>query len=128
MKSPQPIKERTILICNPKITCEEYTTKQLHFSIEETASISPQSTRRSRTFKPYNNRQAFAIFDVEELIPANHVARVVDEMIETIPDEQLFAYYTGGGRSPFHPKMMLKVILFAYSQKVYSCRKIETLI
>src|SRR5690606_15481914 len=68
-------------------------------------------------FKPYNNRQSFAIFDVEALIPEHHVARVIDEMIELLPDQQLFSYYPGGGRSSYHPKMMLKVILYAYSQK-----------
>ncbi|GAA0405185.1 IS1182 family transposase [Paenibacillus motobuensis] len=65
------------------------------------------------------------ILDLEMHIPTHHVARVIDEMIEAIPDEQLFAHYTGGGRSSYHPKMMLKVILYGYSQKVYSCRGIE---
>ncbi|WP_407640130.1 IS1182 family transposase [Bacillus massiliglaciei] len=80
------------------------------------------------TFKPYDNRQIQMILDVEALIPEHHVARVVDEMVEAVPDEQLFSHYKGGGRSPFHPKMMLKIILFGYSQKVYSCRGIEKLI
>ena len=79
-------------------------------------------------FKPYDNRQTQIIFDIEALIPEHHVARVVDEMIEAVPDKQLFSHYKGGGRSSFHPKMMLKIILFSYSQKVYSCRGIEKLI
>jgi transposase len=62
------------------------------------------------------------------LIPEHHVARVVDEMVEAVPNEILFSHYKGGGRSSFHPKMMLKIILFGYSQKVYSCRGIEKLI
>jgi len=49
-------------------------------------------------------------------------------MVEAIPDEKLFSYYKGGGRSPFHPKMMLKVILYGYSQKTYSCRGIEKML
>jgi transposase len=53
---------------------------------------------------------------------------VVDEMVEAVPNEQLFSHYKGGGRSSFQPKMMLKIILFGYSQKVYSCRGIEKLI
>ncbi|MNC18325.1 Transposase DDE domain protein [compost metagenome] len=65
---------------------------------------------------------------MEGLIPAHHVARVIDEMIEGIPDQQLFNHYTGGGRSSYHPKMMLKVLLYGYSQKVYSCRGIEKLL
>jgi len=80
------------------------------------------------TFRPYDNRQIHIIFDIEALIPEHHVARVVDEMVEAVPDEQLFSHYKGGGRSSFHPKMMLKIILFGYSQKVYSCRGIEKLI
>ncbi|WP_225434131.1 transposase [Peribacillus tepidiphilus] len=49
-------------------------------------------------------------------------------MVEAVPNEQLFSHYKGGGRSSFQPKMMLKIILFGYSQKVYSCRGIEKLI
>ncbi|WP_154669807.1 hypothetical protein [Bacillus niameyensis] len=37
-------------------------------------------------------------------------------MVEAIPDAQLFAYYTGGGRSSYHPKIMLKVILYAIGE------------
>ncbi|WP_424769456.1 IS1182 family transposase [Paenibacillus sp. sgz302251] len=80
------------------------------------------------TFKAYDNKQVHLILDLEALIPTHHVARVIDEMIEAIPDEQLFAHYVGGGRSSYHPKLMLKVTLYAYSQKVYSCRGIEKLL
>ncbi|WP_242694973.1 IS1182 family transposase, partial [Pseudogracilibacillus auburnensis] len=111
---------------NPKITSDNYNT-QLSLSIEETTTIPVTKRQLAPTFKPYNNHQSFAIFDVQDLIPEHHVARVVDEMVEAIPDTQLFAHYTGGGRSPYHPKMMLKVILYAYSQKVYSCRGIENM-
>ena len=37
----------------------------------------------------------------------------------------LLARYTGGGTSSDHPRMMLKVIVYAYAQKIYSLRKIE---
>ncbi|MCB5238259.1 transposase [Niallia circulans] len=40
-------------------------------------------------------------------------------------DEGLFFFYKGGGRSAYHLKMMFKVLLFSYSQKVFSCRDIE---
>ena len=32
------------------------------------------------------------------------------------------------GRCPYHPKMMLKVIVYAYMNNIYSCRKIEKLL
>ena len=113
-------------MCNPKITNEDYNTQMT--LLPETVEKKTQQRQLAPTFKPYDNRQIQMIFDIEALIPEHHVARVVDEMVEAVPDELLFSHYKGGGRSPFHPKMMLKIILFGYSQKTYSCRGIETLI
>lgn len=112
---------------NPKIT-DIHDTTELDFSPVETSTTLAVKRTLVPTFKPYNPRQISMIWNIEAEIPAHHVARVIDEMIETIPDADLFAYYTGGGRSAYHPKMMLKVILYAYSQKVYSCRGIEKLL
>jgi transposase len=47
--------------------------------------------------------------------------------LESIPDEQLLSHYKDGGRAPYHPKMMLKIILYGYTQKKYSCREIQKL-
>ena len=33
--------------------------------------------------------------------------------------------YKERGRSPYDPKMLLKVVLYAYMNNIYSCRKIE---
>lgn len=41
---------------------------------------------------PYNNRQVQVIFDIEELIPSHHVARLVYEMVEAISYEQIFSH------------------------------------
>jgi transposase len=111
---------------NQMITTENYNT-QLTL-LPETEEKKSSKRQLAPTFKPYDNRQIQVIFDIEALIREHHVARVVDEMVEAVPDEQLFSHYKGGGRSPYHPKMMLKIILYGYSQKVYSCRGIETLI
>ncbi|MFK4998269.1 transposase [Bacillus sp. N9] len=103
-------------MCNPKTATEKYNT-QITLPLEIIEQTPIPKRQLVPTFKPYNNHQSFVIFDIKEHIPEHHVARVVDEMVESIPDEQLFAHYSGGGRSSFHPKMMLKVILYAYSQK-----------
>lgn len=68
------------------------------------------------------------IFDIQDLIPNHHVVRVIDQMIGSVEDKVFFEQYNGGGRSSYHPKMMAKVILYAYSQKVYSCREIAKLV
>jgi len=76
-------------------------------------------------FKPYvMNQVALLPPSYEELIPENHLVRVVNEAIEKIDLSALLAQYEGGGTSSYHPKMMLKVMVYAYSQKLYSSRKI----
>lgn len=111
-----------------KTTTNNYYTMQLTLPLEDMEEKAVSKRNLAPTFKPYDNKQMHMILDLEALIPVHHVARVIDDMIEAIPDEQLFAHYRGGGRSSYHPKMMLKVILYGYSQKVYSCRSIEKLL
>jgi transposase len=60
----------------------------------------------------------------DELIPANHLVRVVNRAIERINLEPLLRKYKGGGTSSYHPGMMLKVLVYAYTQRIYSSRQI----
>jgi len=62
--------------------------------------------------------------DVEIMIPEHHLVRVVHRAVEELDMQILLPLYKGGGRSSFHPKMMLKVIVYAYTQKIYSSRSI----
>jgi transposase/ribosomal protein S20 len=50
--------------------------------------------------------------------------RVINQAIEQLNLEPLLKQYKGGGTSSFHPGMMLKVIVYAYSERVYSSRRI----
>ena len=61
---------------------------------------------------------------MDSLIPNNHLVRVVNEMIERMNIEPLLKQYKGGGTSSYHPKMMLKVLVYAYTQKLFSSRQI----
>lgn len=61
---------------------------------------------------------------LEELIPSGHLVRVVDEIIEGINIEPLIMQYKGGGTSAYHPKMLVKVIVYAYTQRTFSSRQI----
>jgi transposase len=76
-------------------------------------------------FKPYvMNQVALMPASYEEKIPADHLVRVVNEAVEKIDLNSLLAQYPGGGRSSYHPQMMLKVLVYAYAEKVYSSRRI----
>jgi transposase len=85
-----------------------------------------KKTRRSEAvvFKPYRQGQLQLPTDLSELIPEKHVVRVVDAAIERVDLRRLVSRYKGGGTSSYHPKMMLKVLVYAYTQRVYSSRQI----
>ena len=63
--------------------------------------------------------------NLDELIPEDHLVRVVNRVVEAIDLEPLMAKYAGGGTSSYHPKMMLKVLVYAYCEKVFTSRRIE---
>ena len=76
-------------------------------------------------FKEYTMGQIVLLpTNLDEMIPANHLVRVVNQFIEQMDLGPILAKYKGGGTSSYHPKMMLKVIVYAYTQRIYSSRRI----
>jgi transposase len=76
-------------------------------------------------YKEYTMGQIFLLpVDLNDMIPTNHLVRVINEFVERMDLEPLEAKYKGGGTSSYHPKMMLKVYLYAYTQKIFSSRRI----
>ena len=70
----------------------------------------------------YNRDQLILPMDLEILIPEHHLCRIVDLAVEKMDPALLVSLYPGGGRPAYHPKMMLKVILYAYANRIYSSR------
>jgi transposase len=63
---------------------------------------------------------------LEDLIEdKNHPVYVLDRVIDKIDIEPLLKTYKGGGTTSYHPRMLLKVIIYAYLNNVYSTRGIE---
>jgi transposase len=80
---------------------------------------------KKASFKPYGQHQLTLFpIDLDTLIPENHMVRVVDRAIESMETKPLFDRYPGGGSSAYNPAMMLKVVVYAYADKIYSSRKI----
>lgn len=77
------------------------------------------------TFKPYEQNQIIML-DLNSMIPKNHVVREINDAIDKMNIDMLLNKYLPGGTSSYNPRMMLKVIIFAYTQKMYSSRKIAT--
>ena len=82
--------------------------------------------KRSVVFKAYTQTQAMLLPpSLDELIAPDHPVRIVNQVLEKVDIEPLLKKYSGGGSSSFHPRMLLKVLVFAYINNVYSSRKIE---
>lgn len=134
---------KTAFSCKMKVTMPTHTKEKKDFfmsnlttthpnqNMEQTSlllpiqeQISPPKKRQiAPAFIPYNNQQSTVIFDIQELTPENHVGRIINKMVKSIKEEVFFENYQGGERSSYHPKMMVKVILYAYSQKACSYRE-----
>ena len=76
------------------------------------------------TFKPYDMNQLKLPIDLAIDIPENHLVKIVNRAIERMNLTPLLKKYKGGGTSAYHPLMMLKVLVYAYTQKIYTARKI----
>ena len=61
----------------------------------------------------------------EELIAPNHIVRLVSRAIDGMQLDTLLNAYEGGGASNYHPKMLLKVLVYGYIDRLYSSRRLE---
>jgi len=85
-------------------------------------------TRRSKKipFKPYHDKQSMLFPpNLDEMIHEGHPVRVVDRIIDKVDIQSILDTYRGGGSSGYHPRMLLKVLIYAYLKNIYSSRQIE---
>jgi transposase len=77
-------------------------------------------------FKQYNQGQ-IELFPqrLDEYIGENDPVRLVSKVVDDLDITHIIKCYKGGGTSSFCPRMMIKVLFYAYMRNIYSCRKIE---
>ena len=77
------------------------------------------------TFKAYEQHQQWLLPpSLEELIPEGHIVRLVSRAIDGMKLEPLLNAYEGGGASNYHPRLLLKVLVYGYIDRLYSSRRI----
>jgi len=90
----------------------------------------PEKVKRSKklhneiVFKEYNMDQLTLPGNLSDIIPEKHLVRVINESIEKMDIQPLLSRYRGGGTSSYNPKMMLKILIYAYTDRNYSSRRI----
>ena len=76
-------------------------------------------------FKSDNQNQSVLFPSrLDENIPAIHPVRIVNEIVDKLDIRDLLSEYKGGGTSAYHPRMLLKILIYGYLNNLYSCRKI----
>ena len=85
----------------------------------------PRGVSDKVTFKPYVVGQG-ELFPptADEIIPANHLVRLIDSTLDQLNLTPILKKYVGGGASRYHPLMLLKVIVYGYLNNVCSSRMI----
>jgi len=81
----------------------------------------------SKSFREWNVDQVWLLPpSVNDFVPADHVAHFVRDTVRTALDLQLIyrSYKSERGQPPFHPAMMVALLLYAYSQGIYASRRI----
>src|SRR6201987_2668487 len=92
------------------------------------AGESDSMVRMSKTFRPWDVEQIWLLPpSVQDLVPAGHIAHFVRDLVRTGIDLSavMASYDNDRGYPPYHPGMMTALLLYAYSQGVYSSRRID---
>jgi len=66
--------------------------------------------------------------DMRQWLPEDHLIYFLMDLVDTLDLQEIYASYddgSRGGRPPYHPKMLLNVLLYAYCTGEPSSRKIE---
>ena len=62
---------------------------------------------------------------VQDWLPDDHLARFVVDIVERLDLSGLERQYSGGGKDPYHPSLLLGLLFYGYATGVFSSRKLE---
>ena len=81
----------------------------------------------STSYIPYQPDQQYLLpCALQEWLPQGHLAYFISDTVDSLNLSAFHVRYAGGGsrNQPFHPAMMVKVLVYAYATGVFSSRKI----
>ena len=79
------------------------------------------------SYLPYTPGQQLLLpHSLQEWLPQGHLAHYISDTVDALDLSAFFKRYQGGGsrNQPFHPAMMVKVLVYGYATGVFSSRKI----
>lgn len=79
-------------------------------------------------YKNYTMNQVVLPLDLAIILPENDLAFAIRQFVESLPETIFDTFYQRFGRPSYHPRMMLAILLCAYTQGITSGRQIEGLL
>src|SRR3989304_10595898 len=79
------------------------------------------------TFRPYAPDQSFLLPpSPRDWLPEGHLVYFISETVDSLDLAEFYRPYEGDGRrnQPFDPRMLVKVLLYAYATGTFSSRRI----
>jgi len=64
---------------------------------------------------------------LQDWLPEDHLANFISDVVDTLDLSEIIDRYdnSAGGQAPFHPRMMVKLLFYAYCVGIPSSRRIE---
>ena len=80
-------------------------------------------------FREHINNQLILFPErIDKDIAPDDPVRLVNAVVDSLDMGRIYSLYYDRGASSYHPRMMLKVIIYGYMNNIYSCRKIENVL
>jgi transposase len=82
----------------------------------------------AKTYRPYCPDQLLLLPpSLQDWLPENHLSYFVGDVIDQLDLSEIESYYEkeDRGQPPYHPRMMTKVLVYAYCVGSFSSRKIQ---
>jgi transposase len=79
--------------------------------------------KKKIVFKTYTQNQNFLLpKSIDDFVTPGHIARFVSTIIDNMNIDFIIETYKGGGTSSYNPKMLLKVWILGFIDRIYTSR------
>ena len=77
-------------------------------------------------FKKYDQKQQFLLpINLENFIPEDHIGRILNDIIDAIDITTFESKYSKDGCPAYHPRLLIKILLYGYMINIRSSRDIH---
>jgi transposase len=77
-------------------------------------------------FRKYDQKQQFLLpLNLEDFVPENHIARVLNDIVDVVDINYIESTYSNEGCPAYHPRPLLKILLYGYLIGIRSSSKLQ---